>query len=242
MEAPLGPYNLRVIESCLNCPSHENHIFCNLAEPLLRELNSLRQNAFYPRGAILFVEGESPRGVFVLCSGRARLSATSVDGQTISLREVEPGEILGLSSAMSKSAYSTRAETLTACQISFIPQLQFRSFLRAHPDVSLRIAEHLSMELHKAWEQTRLVTLLPTTRAKLARFFLAWAAGHGKVVLEGATLSLKMTQEEIAESIGVSRETVSRALAHLQDQQLIRVNRGQIVILQPGKLHGLAAS
>lgn len=237
-----GPYNLRVIESCLVCATRESSLFCNLPQGILRELNSIRQNALYPRGTVLFVEGESPRGVYILCSGRARLSATSIDGQTVTLREAARGEILGLSSVISKCAYLVRAETLTACQVSFIPQLQLRGFLRAHADVSLRIAEHLSMELHKAWEQTRLVTLLPTTRAKLARFLLAWAAGHGQDVQEGAKLPLQMTQEEIAKSIGVSRETVSRALANLRDQQLIRVNRGHIIILQPEKLHGLACS
>lgn len=235
------PYNLRVIENCLSCVSRMNSLFCNLPEGILRELNSIRQNALYPRGTMLFVQGESPRGVHILCSGRARLTATSADGQAITLREVMQGEVLGLSSMISKSPHPAGAETLTACQVSFISQLQLMGFLRAHSDVSIHIAEHLSMELHKAWEQTRLVTLFPTTRAKLARFVLAWAAGHGREIEEGADLPLQMTQEEIARSIGVSRESVSRALTEMRDQQLIRVNRGHIVLLHPAKLHGLAA-
>jgi CRP/FNR family transcriptional regulator, cyclic AMP receptor protein len=191
---------------------------------------------------MLFVQGEHPRGVHILCSGRARLTATSADGQTITLREVTQGEVLGLSSIISKSSHPAGAETLTACQVGFIPQLQLMGFLRTHADVSLHISEHLSMELHKAWEQTRLVTLLPTTQAKLARFILAWAAGHGREIGEGTDLPLQMTQDEIARSIGVSRESVSRALADLRGQQLIRVSRGHIILLRPEKLHGLASN
>lgn len=242
MSNSAGPYHLRVIDSCFGCVMREEGLLCQLPHSLLSELNSLRQNSFYPRGAFLFAEGELPRGVFILCSGQAKLSATSMDGQGVTLRVAERGEILGLSNVIANSRYLVSAETLTPCQVSFISRLQFLQFLRAHTEVSLRVARHLSMELHKAWEQTRLITLAPTTQARLARFLLAWAAEHGQEVLEGVQLALNMTHEEIAKSIGVSRETVSRALAGFRQQQVIRVNRGHIVILRPDTLHGLAGS
>ena len=176
MNGSPGPYNLRVVDSCFGCVMKEEGLLCQLPHHLLSELNSMRRDAFYPRGAFLFTEGESPRNIFVLCSGKARLSATSMDGQGVTLRQAESGEILGLSSVISNSPYLVSAETLTPCQVNVISRLQFLQFLRAHTEVSLRVARHLSMELHKAWEQTRLITLAPTSQAKLARFLLAWAA------------------------------------------------------------------
>ncbi len=242
MSSPSGPYHIRVIDSCFGCVMKEEGLLCELPQSLLSELNSLRQSVFYPRGAFLFAEGESPRGVFILCSGQAKLIATSMDGQSVTLRVAGQGEILGLSNVIANSPYLVSAEVLAPSQVSFVSRLHFLQFLRAHVEVSLRVARHLSMELHKAWEQTRLITLAPTTQARLARFLLSWAAEHGQEVLVGAHLALNMTHEEIAENIGVSRETVSRALADFRQKEVIRVNRGRIVILQPERLHGLAAS
>jgi CRP-like cAMP-binding protein len=95
------------------------------------------------------------------------------------------------------------------------------------------------MELHKAWEQVELVTLAPTTNAKLVRFLLTWATAHGQSFSEGVSLALYMTHEEIAQSIGVSRETVSRALAELRHDHLIEFTRGHILLLNAEKLKSL---
>jgi len=236
-----GPFNLHVVESCFDCAMREKGLICKLPQSALRELNTIRQNAFYPKGAVLYSEGEIPRGVYIVCTGQVRLTAASADGQEVILRVAEQGEALGLSNTISREPHRLRAETVSACQISFIPRLEFLQFLRANADASMRVSEHLSMEVHKAWEQIQLVALAPTTQAKLARFLLSWACSHGQVVEQDVTLALFMTHEELAHSIGVSRESVSRALGDLRDQGLIRFNRGHIVLLRPEVLKGFAA-
>src|SRR6185369_6018037 len=102
--------------------------------------------------------GEPSRGVFILCSGQARLNATSPDGQTVTLAVAERGEVLGLSNLLSNTPYLFGAETLVPSQVSFIPRLLFLQFMRAHSEVAMRVARHLSMELNRAWEQTLLIT------------------------------------------------------------------------------------
>ena len=97
------------------------------------------------------------------------------------------------------------------------------------------------MELHKAYDQTRLLALAPGTQVKVAQFLLAWAEQHGELVEEGMRLAVHMTHEEIGESIGAARETVSRVLGDFKRKQLIRVRGGTIVILQPQQLRGLTS-
>lgn len=239
---PGSPFNLRVVESCYDCANRENDLVCRFPESALRELNAIRQNAFYPRGVVLYAEGETPRGVYILCSGEVRLTAASENGNEVIMRVAKRGDILGLSNTMSREPHRVRAETTSSCQIGFIDRLQFLQFLRGHSDAALRVAEHLSAELHEAWEQIRLVTLAPSSHAKLIHFLLTWASNHGKEFVEGASLALFMTHEEIAQSIGVSRETVSRALAELRQENLIRFSRGHMVLLRPEKLKSLAKS
>ena len=242
MSSSAGPHHLNVIDSCFGCITTEDGLLCQLPHHILDDLNSIRQNAFFPRGARLFVEGESPRSVFILCSGQVKLNATSPDGQTVTLAVAERGEVLGLSNLLSNSPYLVGAETLVPCQVSIVSRLQFLQFMRAHTEVALRVAKHLSMELNRAWEQTLLITLAPSAQAKLARFLLAWAAEQRREVVVDVRLALNMTHEEIASRIGARRETVSRALADFCHQEVLRVNRGMVVVLQPEKLKALAAS
>src|SRR3989304_2733727 len=92
MARPRTPYGLEIIQSCVACPGREHGLFCNLSPPAVEELNSLRQSSVYPPGATLFVEGQPARGLFVLCSGRAKLTASSTHGRRLIVRRAEGGE------------------------------------------------------------------------------------------------------------------------------------------------------
>ena len=87
------PYGLQVIESCLTCPLIKDRIFCDLSRPALAALDSISSSATYPKDAVLFVEGQEPRGVFVICNGRVKMSTNSASGQSLIVRIAEPGEI-----------------------------------------------------------------------------------------------------------------------------------------------------
>ena len=236
-----APYGLKILDSCLGCVSREDRLFCRLPTEVLSELNGLRQTSLYPSGAVLFVEGETPRGLYILCGGQAKLSANSVDGKSVILRLAETGEVLGLSSVMSHTPYPATAALLAPSQVSFVPRKDFLRFLQKHAEVSLRVAEHLSMELHKAWEQTRMVALAPNSRAKLAQLLLGRASHLGRETPDGVSVPLNMTQEEIGETIGASRETVSRLLAEFRRSRLIRVKGGSVLLLRPEELRDLTS-
>jgi CRP/FNR family transcriptional regulator len=114
--------------------------------------------------------------------------------------------------------------------------------MRAHPDVSLRVAKHLSMEVSKAWQQTRMLALAPDTHTKLTQFLSGWADKHGQTTTEGLRITLHMTHEEIARNIGASRESVSRILSDWKQRGVIRVGAGTITILKPQELPGARAT
>jgi CRP/FNR family transcriptional regulator len=97
------------------------------------------------------------------------------------------------------------------------------------------------MELHKAWEQTRLLALAPSSRAKLAQLLLVWAEQHGQRTSEGVRVPLHMTQEAIGEAIGATRETVSRLLGDFRRHRWIRLQGASVLLLQPDQLRALGA-
>jgi CRP/FNR family transcriptional regulator, cyclic AMP receptor protein len=242
MRGPKGPYNLGVIQSCLGCVMREQGLFCHLPQGALNTLNSIRQAAYFPRGAVLFMEGETPRGLYVLCIGHVKLTVNSPDGHSLTLRNVEPGEVIGLSSVVGNHPYEATAETLAPCQVSFIPRLEFLRFLRSNADVSIRVAKHLSMEVHQAWRQSRMVALAPDTQAKLAQFLIEQARKREGDSGDGIRIALNMTHEEIAKNIGASRESVTRILKNMRNRGLIAVRGGMITIIHAVELANLLTS
>lgn len=222
------PYGLQVIESCLACPLVNERIFCGLPQPVLAALDAISSSATYPKGTILFVEGQEPRGVFVLCNGRVKLSTNSADGKSIVVRMAEPGELVGLPGALSGKAFELTAEALEPLQANFIPRDAFIQFLRENGEAAVRVAVVLSRMYHATLQEVRYLGA-SSTAEKLARFLLDLPAtpgqnnGHVR-----ATLTL--THKEIGETIGASRETVTRVFAHFKREHLIEVHGSALII------------
>lgn len=222
------PYGLSVIEDCVGCPMLKDRVFCNLPKPALAELDSLSSSATYPKGAVLFVEGQDPRGVFILCSGRVKLFGASPAGKSVIFRISEPGEIIGMPSTLSGQPYELTAEALEPMQVNFIRRDDFLKFLRQHGEAALRVAEMMSNIYHATCREVRYLGLSATASEKLARFLLDLKPANGSG--QGKRFVMTLTHEEIASMIGTSRETVTRLFASLKRKRLIEVHGASLVI------------
>ena len=89
-----SPYGFEPVEKCHTCPLRGAGFFCDLSPAALKALQAVKYTTTYPHGAVLFVEEEDPRGVFVLCRGRVKLSITSSEGKALITRIAGPGEVL----------------------------------------------------------------------------------------------------------------------------------------------------
>lgn len=238
-----APYGLRIIEDCLTCPLRGDRLFCDLPPDAMRMLASITSPSTYPKGAVLFVQGQPARGVFVVCTGRVKLSVSSATGKTMILRVAEPGEVVGLPASLSGQPYGVTAEVLEPTQANFIARAQFLQFLRQHGEAALRVAQLLSDIYHSAYEEIRALGLSGSSAGKLAKFLLDWSSRHGQQKQDGEIrLKLPLTHEEIAQMIGASRETVTRLLADFKKKQLVRIKGSTFVIRNPAALENLADS
>jgi CRP/FNR family transcriptional regulator, cyclic AMP receptor protein len=223
------PYGLQVIEDCITCPLLKDRVFCNLPKPVLEGLDAISSSATYPAGAVLFVEGQEPRGVFILCSGRVKLSGGSADGKSLIFRIAEEGEIIGLPGTLSSKPYELTAKALEPTQANFIRREEFLSFLRQHGVAALRVAEMLSNIYHSMCQEVRYLGLSGSAAEKLARFLLDLTARRNGQD-ERLRTTLTLTHEEIGEMIGASRETVTRLFASFKRKQLIEVHGSSLLI------------
>jgi CRP/FNR family transcriptional regulator len=236
-----APYGLEIIESCLSCPHREDRLFCNLPPVAVQRLAAITSASSYPKGATLFVEGQPPRGVFILCSGRVKLSTSSADGRTLILRIAEAGEVLGLPATVTDKPYELMAEVIEPTQANFISRQDFLNFLREHGEVGLRVAQQLGETYHSAIAEMRTIGLSHSVAEKLARFLLDLTADHDDSKGE-VKLTLTLTHEEIAQMIGASRETVTRLFGDFKKKQLLQVKGSTLIIKDKAGLESLLAS
>lgn len=235
-----SPYGLPIIDHCAACKLRNSNFFCSLSPESLRDLDEIKHTSSYPEGALVFVEGQAARGVYVVCQGRAKLMTTNRDGKTLILKIVQPGEILGMHSVISGKAHELTVETLQPSQLAFISRDDFLRFLKRHGDACLHAAQHLSRDCQSAYDSIRSIGLSHSVTEKLARLLLQWSA-EGKAADGMTRTKLALTHEEIAQLIGSSRETVTRALGELKKRHVAELNGSTLLVRNKCALESLAA-
>jgi CRP/FNR family cyclic AMP-dependent transcriptional regulator len=224
-----SPYNLNIQDSCSTCTLSKAGRFCELSHQTLGDLQQVKFTGMYPKGSLLFVEGEQPRGVFILCSGKVKLTTSSSEGKTLIVRMVEAGEILGLGSTILGTAYEQSAETIEPAQVNFIRREEFLRLINTHPEAMLRTAQQLSRAVLSAEREVRTFGLSQTTSERLAKLILDWCK-HGDETDRGIRVKVLLTHEEIAQMIGTTRETVTRVLSDFKRKKIIDVKGSTVFV------------
>jgi len=224
-----APYGLNILDNCVTCPVRGEHLFCSLSLNAGQRLTEIKSTAVYPRGAMLFIEGQQPRGVFVLCTGKVKLSTTSREGKTIITKISEPGDVLGLNAVVSGRPYEVTAEMMEPGQANFIPRDPLMQLMKDFPEVALRLAQQLSRNYFTAYEEIRTLGLSISPSEKFAKLLLSWSTAIPQN--DGTSqLKLTLTHEEIGELIGTTRETVSRLFSDFKRKQLLQLKGATLVI------------
>ncbi|HYL11847.1 MAG TPA: Crp/Fnr family transcriptional regulator [Terriglobales bacterium] len=236
----LSPYGLNIIESCLTCKMRAARIFCDLSTAALQAFERIKYATAYPKGAVLFVEGQASRGIFVLCRGRVKLSLSARDGKTLILKIVEPGEVLGLSATVSGKPYELTAETIAPCQVNFVKREDFLRFLKENSDACFKVAEQLSDKYNNACHELRSLGLSHSAGEKLAKLLLEWGSRIGESAGGEPGVGPALTHEEIAQMIGASRETVTRLFAQLKKRKIVQWKGSTLLVRNKRALEALA--
>jgi CRP/FNR family cyclic AMP-dependent transcriptional regulator len=192
-------------------------------------LTKSNQQPCIPKGRCSSSQGSNPRGVFVLCAGKAKLSTSSREGKTIITKLSDSGDVLGLNSVISNRPYEVAAEMMEPGQANFIPRESLLQFLKDHGEVALRVAEQLSWNYYTAYEEIRTLGLATSPSEKFAKLLLSWSPKSASND-NGTQVKLTLTHEEIAEIIGTTRETVSRLFSEFKRKQLLQLKGSTLII------------
>lgn len=238
----LSPYGLHIIESCLTCKTRTDGRFCDLPAQALQAFDIMKYPTAYPKGAVLFAEGQVPRGIFVLCQGSVKLSICARDGKTMIVKIAEAGEVLGLSATVSGKPYGLTAETMGPCQVNFAKRDDFLRFLKEHSDACFKAVRQLSEKYNSACHELRSLGLSHTAVQKLAKLLLEWSSKSGESVQQKPRIKLAFSHEEIAQMMAISRETVTRLFADLRLQHIVQWKGSTLVIRNKDALKLIASN
>lgn len=239
-------YNFQIVDNCLKCTFREQRLFCDLPHDAVAKFQSIKATSVYPKGTLLCLEGQPARGIYVLCTGKAKLSTTSSEGRTIILRIAEPGEVLGVAATVSGAPYEATVETLETSQANFVSQSDFVRFLQEFPEVGMKVAQQLTHNCKCAYDEIRSIGLSNSVPERIAKLLLAWSEHPldfpAKKKTSEIAIRVTLTQEEIAQFVGTSRETVSRVLSDFKKKGWLRIKGATWNILDKRALEKLVTT
>src|SRR5262249_39880977 len=213
-----------------------NHpLFCELTPSILERISTYVKRRSVSKGSTIFEKGDAGVGLIGVVSGSVKISLTSADGRDIVLNIIHPGEVFGEIALLDGRARTANATAMSDCELIVIERREFIPFLRSEPDVTLKLMEILCSRLRKTSEQVQDVTFL-NLPARLAKTLLRLAANAGP------SGKVAITQREISQIVGRSRESTNKRLRAWAKRGWIRPKRGNITVMKADKLLEFAAT
>jgi CRP/FNR family transcriptional regulator, cyclic AMP receptor protein len=210
-------------------PLAAHSVFGDLPPAVQRELEPITLTNHYPTGAVLFAEGQSARGMYLVHQGLVKLSVCASDGRTLILRIAQAGEALGVASTIGNRDYEATAEAQQPCDITFIRQSDVLRLMRTHGEFALWITQLLSHDYNFTCREIRNLMLSGSATEKLARLLVGWMDDR-RSSQNPNRMKVPLTHEEIGQMIGTSRETVTRLMAGFRKRRLIEQEGATLVV------------
>jgi len=170
----------------------------------------------YKRGDVLFNQGDPAEALYLIKEGRFKLVRGNEEGKEVILQMAGKGEVLGEAALFQVGDHPVTAVAMEDSRVCSLNRQRFESVLRESPDLALRVIFSLGSSLYSTWEQvTELRT--GTTRERVLNLLLRLATEHGEPCPEGTMVKVHLTQQDIADFVGVSRVMAARTVKELGD-------------------------
>lgn len=177
---------------------------------------------------VIFRQGMIGQGLIAVLGGQVKITSQSSAGKEIVLNVINPGEIFGEIALLDGKPRSADATAITRCELLVIDRRDFVPFLEARPGVCVRMLAVLCERLRATSEQVQDLLFLDL-RAHLAKTLLRLAESNGKPPV-GREISLKLSQRELGNLVGRSRESINKQLSEWQAANLVTVKTGKVII------------
>ena len=204
-------------------------IFSNLDKEELKEITYLIDHKEFKKGELIYMAGQKGGSLYVINSGKVKITRISSSGKEQVIRILEEGEFMGELSIFKSSPLMDNAEALEHTTMCIIDKKDLKNLLKKYPLISLKIMEELSERLERAESLIENINL-SSVEKRLADILLELAD-------ENREVDLKISKKDLASQIGMSSETLSRKLSAFQELGIIKlIGQRKITILNPSAL------
>jgi len=202
---------------------------------------------FYSKGGVIFQEGQPACGAFLLRSGRAKEFLISNSGKTAIVRVATPGVILGLAAVLTGDLYESTVQALAPCKADYIKKSNFLYMMRRSARLGETVVSQLSRDCQQFYSAIRYLGAAGSSAERLARILLQWADesplpnlmsdSKGRKSRDAVSFRVTLTQEEIGQFVGTTRETAARILADFRQKKWITIEGSVCTITNAPALH-----
>ena len=210
-------------------------IFSDLDPEAFDQLCRYAKHTTLKRGTTIVSKGDPGNSLIAVISGTVKISVTSADGRSAILNLIGPGEIFGEVAVLDGQARTADATANTNCEIYVIDRRDFIPFVRSQPALAMKFIELLCTRLRWTSDQVEEV-ILQNLPGRLASALLRLTEKH-KLAPAGRTIAV--TQQEISEMVGMTRESINKQLRAWADRKWVRLEHGAIVVLDAGSLQAI---
>ncbi len=202
-------------------------LFAGLSDESLQAIDALTTTRNYPKNSIIINEGDVSNSLYLLMEGRVKVYLSDEDGREFILNTLKPGEYFGEWGLLDDERRSASVMTTEKCMFKLLHQKDFDRLRSEHPDINQSLMVNLVARIRELTENVKALAL-KDVYGRIRKLLNDMAeSGDGTIIEE------KLTQQEIANRVGSSREMVARILKDLTSGQYIQVEKKQIEILKP---------
>jgi len=214
----------------------QHQIFCDLGPEALDQLGRYAKLTVLKRGAPIFSKDDPGNSLYAVISGTVKISISSPDGRNAILNLIGPGEVFGEMSVLDGQPRSADATANSNCEIFVIDRRDFLPFVRSQPALAMKFIELLCTRLRWTSDQVEQI-ILRDLPGRLASALLGLTEKRRQ---EPESRTIAITQQEISEMVGMTRESINKQLRAWAAREWVRLEHGAIVVLDAASLHELA--
>lgn len=214
-------------------------LFDGLAKDDLVRLSQLAVTRVYKARETIVSKGEPANEFFVLLRGRAKVTAQGSEGGDTAINVMGPGEVFGEIGILDGRPRSATVTTLEECEMAVVDKRAFHGLLAVSPPVAIKLLEVLAGRIRELTTRVEDRAFLDVP-ARLAKQLLWLAGNHGTESGARVRIELKLSQQELGDFIGATRESVNKNLRDWSRNGLIKHERDYLEILDPNALRAIA--